>query len=97
MVAGAALCAAALMLTRLSPTTSTAYLLASYVIFGLGFGLVNPPITNTAVSGMPPSQAGGADAVASTSRQVGQTPTRQRDTPLSASQRARQAPESPGF
>jgi hypothetical protein len=43
------------------------------VIFGLGFGLVNPPITNTAVSGMPPSQAGVAAAVASTSRQVGQT------------------------
>ncbi len=73
VVAGAALCAAALMLTRLSPTTSTAYLLGSYVIFGLGFGLVNPPITNTAVSGMPPSQAGVAAAVASTSRQVGQT------------------------
>jgi len=46
--------------------------LAAYVIFGIGFGLVNPPITNTAVSGMPPAQAGVAAAVASTSRQVGQ-------------------------
>ena len=34
---------------------------------------LNPPITNTAVSGMPNSQAGVAAAVASTSRQVGQT------------------------
>jgi hypothetical protein len=34
---------------------------------------VNPPITNTAVSGMPPAQAGVAAAVASTSRQVGMT------------------------
>ena len=35
--------------------------------------MVNPPITNTAVLGMPPEQAGVAAAVASTSRQVGQT------------------------
>jgi len=73
LVAGTALTASALMLTQLTPTTSYAYLLTAYVVFGLGFGLVNPPITNTAVSGMPPSQAGVAAAVASTSRQVGQT------------------------
>ena len=73
LVAGCALTVAALMLTRLTATTSFAYLLIAYVVFGLGFGLVNPPITNTAVSGMPPSQAGVAAAVASTSRQVGQT------------------------
>jgi hypothetical protein len=42
-------------------------------VFGVGFGLVNPPITNTAVSGVPASQAGVAAAVASTSRQVGLT------------------------
>jgi hypothetical protein len=40
-------------------------------VFGLGFGMVNPPITNTAVSGMPPDQAGVAAAIASTSRLVG--------------------------
>ncbi len=45
----------------------------AYALFGLGSGLINPPITNTAVSGMPPSQAGVAAAVASTGRQVGQT------------------------
>jgi EmrB/QacA subfamily drug resistance transporter len=73
VVGGIALAASGLMLTRLSPTTPFAYLIVSYVIFGLGFGLINPPITNTAVSGMPPSQAGVAAAVASTSRQVGQT------------------------
>jgi hypothetical protein len=47
--------------------------LAAYCVFGLGFGAVNPPITNAAVSGMPPSQAGVAAAVTSTSRQVGLT------------------------
>jgi hypothetical protein len=41
------------------------------VIFGIGFGLVNAPITNTAVSGMPRVRAGLAAAIASTSRQVG--------------------------
>ena len=35
----------------------------AYVVFGLGFGTVNPPITNTAVAGMPASQAGVAAAV----------------------------------
>jgi len=35
--------------------------------------MVNSPITNTAVSGMPREQAGVAAAIASTSRQVGGT------------------------
>ena len=73
VVAGVALTAGALMLTRLTPVTSAVYLLGAYFVFGLGAGLINPPITNTAVSGMPPSQAGVAAAVASTSRQVGMT------------------------
>ena len=72
-IAGCALTVASIMLTHLSATTSLAYLLLAYFIFGFGFGLVNPPITNTAVSGMPASQAGVASAVASTSRQVGST------------------------
>ena len=71
--AGAAMILGSLMLTRLTVHTSATYLLAAYLVFGLGMGLVNPPITNTAVSGMPPAQAGVAAAVASTSRQVGQT------------------------
>jgi EmrB/QacA subfamily drug resistance transporter len=70
---GVAATIAALMLTRLAPHTAPAYLLASYLLFGVGMGLVNPPITNTAVSGMPGAQAGVAAAIASTSRQVGMT------------------------
>jgi MFS family permease len=61
------------MLTTITPRTSEYFLLGAYAVFGLGLGLVNPPITNTAVSGMPPSQAGVAAAVASTSRSVGMT------------------------
>jgi EmrB/QacA subfamily drug resistance transporter len=71
--AGLGITLSALLLTGLAPDTPVGLLLASYVLFGLGFGLVNPPITNTALSGMPAAQAGVAAAVASTSRQVGQT------------------------
>ena len=41
-------------------------------MFGIGMGMVNAPITNSAVSGMPREQAGVAAGIASTSRQVGQ-------------------------
>jgi MFS family permease len=70
---GVAILAGALMLTGLTASTASAYLILAYVIFGIGSGLANPPITNTAVSGMPSSQAGVAAAIASTSRQVGMT------------------------
>jgi EmrB/QacA subfamily drug resistance transporter len=73
LLGGTCLLLAALMLTGLGPSTSTLFLFSAYVLFGAGSGLVNPPITNTAVSGMPPAQAGVAAAVASTSRQVGMT------------------------
>ena len=73
IVAGITMSASGLMLTGLSLTTPVAQLMAAYLLFGLGFGMINAPITNTAVSGMPRSQAGVAAAVASTSRQVGQS------------------------
>src|SRR5207248_7563354 len=73
ILAGVLFSISALMLTGLSPTTPVALLLAAYTVLGLAFGALNPPITNTAVSGMPRAQAGVAAAVASTSRQVGQT------------------------
>jgi EmrB/QacA subfamily drug resistance transporter len=73
LVAGCGMTASALMLTRLEADTSLAWLLVAYLLFGLGFGSVNAPITNTAVSGMPRAQAGVAAAVASTSRQIGQS------------------------
>jgi EmrB/QacA subfamily drug resistance transporter len=61
------------LLTGLTTHTPLVSLLPAYFVFGIGFGMVNPPITTTAVLGMPPAQAGVAAAVASTSRQVGQT------------------------
>jgi EmrB/QacA subfamily drug resistance transporter len=73
MIGGVGITVSALMLTSLSAGTSIRWLVLSYVIFGIGFGMINAPITNTAVSGMPPSQAGVAAATTSTSRQVGQS------------------------
>jgi EmrB/QacA subfamily drug resistance transporter len=71
VLAGIAIMVGAALLLRLSDGTSTPYLLGSYVLLGLGFGLVNAPISNTAVSGMPNSQAGVAASIASASRQTG--------------------------
>ena len=71
VAAGALMAVAALPLTRLRADTAPGVLITAFVLFGIGFGLVNAPITNTAVAGMPRSQAGVAAAIASTSRQVG--------------------------
>ena len=71
IVAGLGITAAGFILAHVTTGTSTVVLLASYVLFGLGFGMVNAPITNSTVSGMPRSQAGVAAGVASTSRQIG--------------------------
>jgi EmrB/QacA subfamily drug resistance transporter len=73
LIAGVCLVTACSMLIGIDPTTPFAWLIVAYVIFGLGFGFVNAPITNAAVSGMPRAQAGVASAIATTSRQFGQT------------------------
>ncbi|WP_244333901.1 MFS transporter [Streptomyces seoulensis] len=73
LIAGAAMTASGLLFALFEAETSNVTLFAGYVLFGVGFGFVNAPITNTAVSGMPRAQAGVAAAVASTSRQLGQT------------------------
>jgi EmrB/QacA subfamily drug resistance transporter len=70
-VAGTLITAATLMLTRLTATTAIWQLLVVFAVFGIGFSMVNAPITTAAVSGMPTDRAGAASAVASTSRQVG--------------------------
>ncbi|MGW4447503.1 MFS transporter [Streptomyces sp. NPDC004682] len=73
LLAGAAMTLSGILFAAFEAETSDLTLLAGYVLFGIGFGFVNAPITNTAVSGMPRAQAGVAAAVASTSRQLGQT------------------------
>jgi EmrB/QacA subfamily drug resistance transporter len=72
VISGVCSLAACVMLTATGPSTSLAWLVGAYVLFGLSLGFVNAPITNAAVSGMPRAQAGVAAAIATTSRQVGQ-------------------------
>ena len=73
VLAGAGMTASAVLFAGFDALATDRLRLVAYVLFGIGFGLVNAPITNTAVSGMPRAQAGVAAAVASTSRQVGQS------------------------
>ncbi|MHC5906960.1 MFS transporter [Streptomyces sp. S6] len=73
LVAGVAMSCGALLFAAFHAESSDGGRFLGYLLFGIGFGFVNAPITNTAVSGMPRAQAGVAAAVASTSRQLGQT------------------------
>ncbi|GLY88665.1 MFS transporter [Actinoallomurus iriomotensis] len=73
VIAGVGLVAGGLLLTGLTTRTPTGLLITAYFVFGVGMAMVNAPITNTAMSGMPRDQAGVAAATASTSRQVGQS------------------------
>jgi MFS family permease len=71
LLAGIMICAGAITLLFITADTALVFVLAGYLAFGVGQGVVNAPITNTAVSGMPRSHAGVAAAVATTSRQIG--------------------------
>lgn len=57
----------------LTPSTPLPAVLATFILFGIALGTVNPPITNTAISGMPLSMAGVAASLASVGRQTGTT------------------------
>jgi EmrB/QacA subfamily drug resistance transporter len=72
LAAGLGLAAGGVLLSRLTATSTLVPLAIAFVVFGIGGGVVNAPITYTAVSGMPVSQAGVASGIASTSRQIGQ-------------------------
>ncbi|GAB2825395.1 MFS transporter [Actinoallomurus bryophytorum] len=73
LVAGAALALGGGASVLLGPDTPLPAVLAIYLLFGVFLGTVNPPITNTAVSGMPRSMAGVAASLASAGRQSGTT------------------------
>jgi EmrB/QacA subfamily drug resistance transporter len=72
-IAGAGILAGCLPLTGIGVQTPVALLVLAAVVFGTGFGFVNAPVTEAAVSGMPRAQAGVASAIATTSRMLGQS------------------------
>jgi EmrB/QacA subfamily drug resistance transporter len=73
MAAGATLALGGGVSLWLGPATPLPAVLAIYLLFGVFLGAVNPPITNSAISGMPRSMAGLAGSLASTGRQAGTT------------------------
>jgi len=73
IVAGSALALGGAASTWIGSATPLPGVFASYLLVGLFLATVNPPITNTAVSGMPRSMAGVAAATASVGRQTGTT------------------------
>jgi MFS family permease len=70
-LAGAFITAGGLGLVGIRTDTDVRLLALSYLLIGAGFGFANAPITNTAVSGLPPTRAGVAGGITSTARQVG--------------------------
>ncbi|QPP10431.1 MFS transporter [Streptomyces bathyalis] len=71
LLAGVFMTASGVLFALFDAERTDMLLFTAYVLFGIGFGLVNAPITNAAVSGMPRSRSGLAASIASTSRQVG--------------------------
>jgi MFS family permease len=73
VISGAALALGGGASIWLGPATPLPAVLAVYLLFGIALGTINPPITNSAISGMPTSMAGVAAALASVGRQTGTT------------------------
>jgi EmrB/QacA subfamily drug resistance transporter len=71
VLSGVSTASGAAMLVSTGPGTRIGWLLGAYALIGIGFGLVNTPITNAATSGMPRTRAGVAAAMTSTGRQTG--------------------------
>ena len=71
LVSGVMIALASTVLVLLPEGAPVWMLLTVFGLFGIGFSMVNAPITNAAVSGMPLDRAGAASAVTSTSRQIG--------------------------
>lgn len=71
LIAGSALAAGAAMFLMIGTTTALAWLVVPYVVFGAGYGMLNAPINDTAVSELPDDQAGVAASMVSTAKQVG--------------------------
>ncbi|MFF2628392.1 MFS transporter [Kitasatospora griseola] len=71
VVSGAALASAGGLLLQVGPGTPVPALVVPFALVGVFQGTVNPPVTSTAVTGMPGSMAALASALASAARQTG--------------------------
>jgi EmrB/QacA subfamily drug resistance transporter len=73
VIAGAALTLSTAALSQLNAYSVPTFLIITYGLFGVGAGMVNVPISNGVMSGVPKSQAGMASGMNSSSRQLGQS------------------------
>ena len=73
VIAGAALTLSTAALSQLSYASGPLFLIVTYGLFGIGAGMVNVPISNGVMSGVPKTQAGVASGMNSSSRQLGQS------------------------
>lgn len=71
LLSGSALALGAALLLVSGSTTPLYWLLAPYLVFGAGYGLLNAPINHAALSGLPDDQSGVAAGMVSTAKQVG--------------------------
>lgn len=71
LLAGAFITVGGLCLVGIGDDTDVRLLSLAYLLVGTGFGFANAPITNVAVSALPPERAGVAGGITSTARQVG--------------------------
>jgi EmrB/QacA subfamily drug resistance transporter len=69
---GMALTLSMAAMSRLTVSSGNVYLIVTFMVFGIGLGMVDGQISHAAVSAMPASQAGLASGIASASRQMGQ-------------------------
>jgi MFS family permease len=60
-----------LLMGGLSVTSRWTHLLAGFVLAGIGIGLINPPLAQTAVGVVPPERSGMGSGINNTFRQVG--------------------------
>ena len=73
LIAGGGILVGCLPLSGIGLATPLTFVVGATLVFGVGFGFVNAPVTDAAVAGMPRAQAGTAAAIATTSRMLGQS------------------------
>ncbi|WP_127502736.1 DHA2 family efflux MFS transporter permease subunit [Actinoplanes solisilvae] len=71
LIAGTSMAVGSLLLVLLTPTAPVLLLLIPYAVFGVGYGMLNAPVNDTAISDLPDDRAGVAASLISTAKQVG--------------------------
>jgi len=71
VIAGTGIGVGALLIIAAALSSGVLWLIAPYAVFGVGYGMLNAPVNDTAVSDLPDDQAGVAASLISTAKQTG--------------------------